>query len=1353
MFRDPHLRQVDRTGLRSIHRQQSRRRLCVAFLKVIKGGCPGQILELSGDRIVIGRHPNCDVVLDSASVSRHHAQILQSHGHYYLEDLRSRNKTTLNDKDIQKRTEIHENDRLMICDVEFAFYLQRPSEGTDSSVSSGTDVKAGSRLSGQIAAETAPEIAVPQLEIEAEDADDGSSGASSIISTLNAKSASSLRLGVKPETKLRAVLGISNVLAQTLNTDEVLQKTLDGLFKIFPQADEGFVLLKDIEKNKLVVSATKSRLNKGEDSVRVSMTVVKQAMADGQAILSHNAVVDDRFVSSESMSKLQIRSMMCVPLVKIQGESLGVIQIDTKDLKQQFSQDDLDVLVSVASQVTLAVENAHLHQSLLKQRDLERDLEREAAEMELAVQVQLDFLPKVPPEVDGYRFFDFYEAAMHVGGDYFDYIQLSDGRMAVTLGDVAGKGVPAALLMAKLASAARFYLLTSPTISDAVTGLNAEIASSGLGHRFITMVVVVVDPKKHEVTIANAGHMPPILRSRTGEVRELAAEIAGIPLGVLQDQEFETTTLPLQAGDSITMFTDGITEAMNADDSVYGRGHLREFISANSNDPAELIPGILKDIEEFCGGRPQRDDICLVALLAALHDLDKILQTITAGACEALSCERASLYLYDDDQQELYTRVVTELEIEEIRSSIDFGITGWVARRKQVANIPDPRVDARWNSSIDRKTGFQTRNILASPLVSQHDDRLVGVLQLLNKRDGSFDEFDEQLLEAFGQHAATAIERTKLLDEVRQAQELRVAVDMGHAIQASFLPAELPPIDDYELAVWWHPAEKVSGDYYDVVQLPDGRWGLIVADVSGHGVGPALIMASVRAMLRILVERCSDPPTIVSRLARSIAADLQDGRFITFFMIALDPNSDELTFANAGHGPVLHYARDTNTFEHFPTTSLPLGVEADLEFPQHSPFHIDRGDLLLLATDGAIELRNDRDDMFGRERLEQLVHQHRKLNAHDLLAVIRDAIVMDKVTLIRSMNHRMKNHNSASYYALTGHAPPLDDIRLRDTLELFPAYGSVVDKLVTPRDGMPTFVAYPHVIRDGAITPGQHASFLGKAHDPLLVTEDPNDANFKLPELSLPSNLDRGRLENRRALQKLIERQSRLQEFSAKATGLNAYYEKALAMLQSPKVRKAFDLSREPVKLRERYGRTTYGQSLLLARRLVEAGVSFVNVYFSRSIGGQKIGSGGWDTHGFNNTRMYPILKGYHLPVTDRTLPTFLNDLDERGLLDETLVVWMGEFGRTPKINANISRDHWPQCYTALLAGGGVKRGFVYGASDKNAAYPARDGVRPDDLAATVFSLLGIDPETMVLDRLNRPLPIAAGKPVAGVLA
>ena len=225
----------------------------------------------------------------------------------------------------------------------------------------------------------------------------------------------------------------------------------------------------------------------------------------------------------------------------------------------------------------------------------------------------------------------------------------------------------------------------------------------------------------------------------------------------------------------------------------------------------------------------------------------------------------------------------------------------------------------------------------------------------------------------------------------------------------------------------------------------------------------------------------------------------------------------------------------------------------------------------------------------------------------------RTARVMDKVTLIRSMTHTMKNHNSAGYYALTGHAPPSDDQRLRDSMDLFPGYGSVVDRLAPlPGGEMPTYVSYPYVIRDGSITPGQHASFLGKAHDPFFFTQDPNAADFALPELSLPANLSYERLESRRELQKLVDAQARLLEHSAAAQGLDAYYDKALGMLHSTKLRNAFNLSAEPAKVRESYGRTTYGQGCLLARRLVEAGTKFVTVYFSDSIGGQSTTGGGW---------------------------------------------------------------------------------------------------------------------------------------------
>jgi Protein of unknown function (DUF1501) len=364
----------------------------------------------------------------------------------------------------------------------------------------------------------------------------------------------------------------------------------------------------------------------------------------------------------------------------------------------------------------------------------------------------------------------------------------------------------------------------------------------------------------------------------------------------------------------------------------------------------------------------------------------------------------------------------------------------------------------------------------------------------------------------------------------------------------------------------------------------------------------------------------------------------------------------------------------------------------------------------------------------------------------------RTARVMDRVTLIRSVRHEMKNHNSAGYYSLTGMAPPTDDQRLRDSRQLFPAYGSIVDRFAPGPAGTPTFVAYPHVLSDGSITPGQHASFLGQTYDPFFINQDPNSSDFRLPELSLPANLSLARLENRRAVMNLIDHATEILEISARARGIEAHYQRALTMLTAPSFRRAFDLSQEPAGVRDRYGRTTYGQGCLLARRLVEAGVKFVTVYFAATIGGQNF-QGGWDTHGFNNRPMYPELDNYLLPITEQTLPTLLEDLDSRGLLEETLVVWMGEFGRSPRINNMAGRDHWPQCYTVLLAGGGVKRGFVYGSSDRLGAYPATNPVRPEDVAATLYHLLGIDPHVEVHDALNRPLAISAGSVIEGVLA
>jgi sigma-B regulation protein RsbU (phosphoserine phosphatase) len=410
---------------------------------------------------------------------------------------------------------------------------------------------------------------------------------------------------------------------------------------------------------------------------------------------------------------------------------------------------------------------------------------------------------------------------------------------------------------------------------------------------------------------------------------------------------------------------------------------------------------------------PEQQDALLRLLdvtceLARHHTLDQILQTVTTGACEALGCERASLYLYDAERNEVYTRAVTELELEEIRSSADRGITGWVVRNRELANIPDPPADARWNAGFDRQTGFQTRSILAAPIVASTDGRLLGVLQLLNKHGGSFGPFDEQVIRAFAAHAGTALERAALVDDAKLSHELQIAVNMGRRIQSSFLPRHLPEIPGYEVGAWWRPAELVSGDYYDIVRLRDGRLGLVVADVSGHGVGPSLLMASVRAMVHVLTRRRTEPGEIVPLLAETISPDLEGGTFLTLLMAALDPQTHELTYVNAGHGPALLFHRETRMFQSLKSTTFPLGFISDFSPIPGLKLTMGAGDLLILATDGLIELLNDAGDMFGRPRLEQLIQQHCTLAAPDLVMAIQDAIAeflgdsqpLDDVTLM-----------------------------------------------------------------------------------------------------------------------------------------------------------------------------------------------------------------------------------------------------------------------------------------------------------------------------------------------------------------
>lgn len=351
------------------------------------------------------------------------------------------------------------------------------------------------------------------------------------------------------------------------------------------------------------------------------------------------------------------------------------------------------------------------------------------------------------------------------------------------------------------------------------------------------------------------------------------------------------------------------------------------------------------------------------------------------------------------------------------------------------------------------------------------------------------------------------------------------------------------------------------------------------------------------------------------------------------------------------------------------------------------------------------------------------------------------AKVMRDVALVRSMHHPMRNHNSAAVEALCGRTPLGGDLELlADTSQSFPCYGSVLTWLQRSSRADLSHVALPHVMRNVVQLPGQTAGYLGSAYEPYQVESDPNAPDFNPGQLTLPADLPVSRLENRQALLRVVDRQLEHSERLAHAGMVSIPYAQAFTLLRSEQVRRAFDVAREPLPVRERYGRNKHGQSVLLARRLVEAGVRFVTV-FDGVYNGQ---DANWDSH----QAVFARHRDHLLPPADRAFAALVDDLRQRGLLDSTLVVAMGEFGRTPKINTTGGRDHWPDCYSVALAGGGVRGGSVYGASDAEGAFPAEDPCTPGDLAATLFWRFGLDWTTPTIDGTGRPFPAADGEPI-----
>ncbi len=540
-----------------------------------------QTFPLAGPLTVLGREDNCDIVVPNHAVSRKHAQIsLRNGSQYFVEDLKSRNGTMVNNEPVLQPRMLKHDDRLKICDFLYRFH----DENAPSPIPAGFG---GSSL-------FAP------LEERTEDSQ------STIEAAVATRTAERL-LDAQPSEKLRALLDISTALSKASDLATIIETIADVTLNVFKQSDRCFVILK--EDDNLVPKVVKARRSAGsQDDQRFSRTIVRRALETGESYLSEDASSDANLGAAMSVAEFRIRSVMCVPLLTSAGVAIGAVQIDTQDRTKKFRTADLELLAIVANLASVAVDKAHLQETAAAQ-------EKQQNEIDLARKIQRDMLPQGEPPLPGYGFYHHYSAALTVGGDYYDFIQLADGRVAVLLGDVAGKGVPASLLMVKLTAEARFCLRTESDVAAAIRMLNDQLVMGGIGDRFVTLAAIVIDPNKHTATIVNAGHINPII-FRNGEFIEIiSSEESGIPLGIMSGYEYTSVERSFEPGDNVMVFSDGVTDAMDPRGEMFNLDGVYKSLAGDCtrfSHPKLVGECVVKAVQKHAAGRAQNDDIAFV---------------------------------------------------------------------------------------------------------------------------------------------------------------------------------------------------------------------------------------------------------------------------------------------------------------------------------------------------------------------------------------------------------------------------------------------------------------------------------------------------------------------------------------------------------------------------------------------------------------------------------------------------------------------------------------------------------------------------------------------------------------------
>jgi serine phosphatase RsbU (regulator of sigma subunit) len=542
-------------------------------LRKIDNGVPGRIYELRDPVTLIGRSPECHVRIEDNLISKRHARIIRDKDNrYLLEDLNSRNHTYLDEVQLEpsKPVPLADNSLVRVCDVQF-LYRDEPISVVGEDTPNKTSTILGMKDLHTRSKPSAP--------------------------------------GAEGDLALRELVEFSRAISGSLHLDAILDKALATLFKAFPQAECGFILLRVEGSDQLVPKALGCS---GEAYVTptISQTILKHVLSDGKAFLTLNALDDSRFNASESVHGSLLRTVMCAPILDRDGQVIGVVQIDTRSMSAQFGTRELDLLGGFASQIGVAIELARLHEIESRHARVER-------EQRFAREVQLGLLPQERPEPPGYDFWDFYEPARSVGGDYYDYIPLErecgcGECWAIALGDVAGKGLAASLMMARLGSDVRMAVLSEQDAVRMLERLNRRLCDTRLAERHVTLLLLLLDSQRHRLTVLNAGHNYPILRRASGQIEQLGKGSQGTMLGVLADATYEAVEVALEPGDVVLLFTDGVDEAM---DPRSDRLTIPRLLSAVSQAPPTvggLGDHVLKTVRDWAAGQPQSDDIAVI---------------------------------------------------------------------------------------------------------------------------------------------------------------------------------------------------------------------------------------------------------------------------------------------------------------------------------------------------------------------------------------------------------------------------------------------------------------------------------------------------------------------------------------------------------------------------------------------------------------------------------------------------------------------------------------------------------------------------------------------------------------------